>query len=85
MWKYKFTCANKEDFLFKAKIARIDLPYYSEVIDSWFRGADPLTGEDNVWVVDERGHIACFSQRYANENVHCVKEIIRNEINLGGL
>lgn len=85
MWKYKFTCANKEDFLYCAKNANVNIEYYSEVIDSWFKGTDPLIGEDNVWVVDERGHIACFSYEYAKNNLHGVKEIIRNEINLGGL
>lgn len=85
MYKYKFTCINKEDFLFKAKIANVDIKYYSKAIDGWFKGTSPLIGEDNVWIVDEDGYLSCYGKRFANENLSHVKEIVRDEINVGGL
>ena len=90
MYKYKFTCVDKEDFLYKCMIAGVrDGEITKSRLDEWFsntnRPEDNLIGADCVWTVDTNGRLACFGETYANNYLRHVKDITICEINLGGL
>ncbi len=90
MWRYRFTCENKEDFLYKCKFAGVkDGEITKRRLDEWFsnsnRPEDNLVGADCVWAVNSDGSLACFGESYANRFLQPVKDITICEINLGRL
>ena len=90
MWKYRFTCENKEDFLYKCQFAGVkDEEITKRRLYEWFsntnRPEDNLVGADCVWTVDSDGRLACFGEEYANRCLQHVKDITICEINLGRL
>lgn len=90
MWRYRFTCENKEDFLYKCKFAGVkDGEITKRRLDEWFsnsnRPEDNLVGDDCVWTVDSIGRLACFGKEYAIRCLQHVKDITICEINLGRL
>lgn len=87
MAKYKFTCKNEVDFLYKCKYAKAtDYRLKSGEYRHWFRPDWNLTGPCNIWAVEDDGMLSCYGPSYADAYLKCVKDISYiNNTNLGRL
>lgn len=86
MIKYKFTCKDAVDFLYKCKYAKAkDGRLKSGRYKDWFKPGWDLTGPCSIWTVDDYGMLSCYGLSYANDFLQDVPDITNIEINLGGL